>query len=117
VVIPVCRRIYGLRIGERGEIGELLLEHLARCQRESIGDAFGRWSGKTTSPPLEGPSLLYIKQREVMDFGLLVASEIKSFVCVLGETGLGADDDHRRVQAARALAHLSISGRRLDPGA
>ena len=58
-------------------------------EAESVRDAFADWFEKTTSPPLEDPNLLYTKQREAMDFGVLVASEMESFVRVLGEAGPG----------------------------
>ena len=51
-----------------------------------IQDAFRPWFDTTITEPTD-PNLLYAKQREVMEYGLLVASEMDSFVRVLAAAG------------------------------
>ncbi len=67
----------------------------------SAGDiqaAFEPWFETTITEPTD-PNLLYAKQREVMDYQLLVASEMESFIRVLGTAGAGRMQD----AAERAL--------------
>lgn len=56
---------------------------------EKISEAFADWFERTKTPPLDDPNLLYTKQREVMDYGVLVASEMESFIRVLNQAGPG----------------------------
>ena len=55
-------------------------------QAEDIQAAFEPWFETTITEPTD-PNLLYAKQREVMDYQLLVASEMESFIRVLGSAG------------------------------
>ena len=50
---------------------------------DSIQDSFKDWFETTITEPTD-PNLLYARQREVMDYQLLVASEMESFIRVLG---------------------------------
>jgi type I restriction enzyme, R subunit len=52
----------------------------------AIQAAFEDWFETTITEPAD-PNLLYDKQREVMDYGLLAASEMEAFLRVLGEAG------------------------------
>jgi type I restriction enzyme, R subunit len=52
----------------------------------TIQTAFEDWFETTITEPAD-PNLLYDKQREVMDYGLLAASEMEAFLRVLGEAG------------------------------
>lgn len=52
----------------------------------AIQSAFEDWFETTITPPTD-PNLLYVKQREVMDYGLLAASEMEAFLRVLGAAG------------------------------
>jgi type I restriction enzyme, R subunit len=52
----------------------------------TIQAAFEDWFETTITEPAD-PNLLYDKQREVMDYALLVVSEMESFLRVLGEAG------------------------------
>jgi type I restriction enzyme R subunit len=52
----------------------------------AIHAAFEDWFETTITEPAD-PNLLYDKQREVMDYGLLAASEMEAFLRVLGEAG------------------------------
>jgi type I restriction enzyme R subunit len=55
---------------------------------EAIEEAFTDWF-ETTITEETDPNLLYTKQREVMDFGLLAASEMEAFMRVLAAAGPG----------------------------
>ena len=57
-------------------------------QAEDIQAAFKPWFETTITEPTD-PNLLYDKQREVMEYELLVASEMEAFIRVLGEAGPG----------------------------
>jgi type I restriction enzyme, R subunit len=57
-------------------------------QAADIQAAFEDWFETTITEPSD-PNLLYDRQREVMDYGLLAASEMESFIRVLGEAGSG----------------------------
>ncbi|MBI1759227.1 MAG: type I restriction endonuclease subunit R [Actinobacteria bacterium] len=52
----------------------------------TIQEAFKDWFETTITEPAD-PNLLYDKQREVMEYGLLAASEMQAFLRVLGEAG------------------------------
>lgn len=52
----------------------------------AIQAAFGDWFETTITEPAD-PNLLYDRQREVMNYGLLAASEMEAFLRVLGEAG------------------------------
>jgi len=52
----------------------------------AIQEAFEDWFETTITTDAD-PNLLYAKQREVMDYGLLAASEMGAFLRVLGEAG------------------------------
>jgi len=52
----------------------------------AIQEAFEDWFETTITTDAD-PNLLYAKQREVMDYGLLAASEMGAFLRVLGEGG------------------------------
>lgn len=53
-----------------------------------IQTAFLPWFETTIAEPTD-PNLLYDRQRKVMEFGLLVPSEMESFIRVLSEAGPG----------------------------
>ncbi|TDB91038.1 type I restriction endonuclease subunit R [Actinomadura sp. KC216] len=55
-------------------------------QAADIQAAFADWFETTITEPGD-PNLLYTKQREVMDYGLLVASEMEAFIRILAEAG------------------------------
>ena len=59
---------------------------------DDIQAAFEHWFETTITEPTD-PNLLYDKQREVMDYELLVASEMESFIRVLGKAGPGRMPD------------------------
>ncbi|MBX6390931.1 MAG: DEAD/DEAH box helicase family protein, partial [Frankia sp.] len=67
---------------------------------EDIQAAFADWFETTIKQPTD-PNLLYDRQRKVMDYQLLVASEMESFIRVLGEAGPGrlTDAAERRLHA------------------
>jgi type I restriction enzyme, R subunit len=67
-----------------------------------IQTAFAPWFETTITEPTD-PNLLYAKEREVMEFGLLVASEMESFIRVLGEAGPG-----RMPSAAEQALHARL---------
>jgi type I restriction enzyme R subunit len=69
---------------------------------DEIADAFAPWFQTTLTPPTD-PNLLYTKEREVMEHGVLVVSEMESFVRVLGEAGPG-----RKTPAAEAALHARL---------
>lgn len=52
----------------------------------AIQAAFEDWFETTITEPAD-PNLLYDKQREVMEYGLIAASEMEAFLRVLGEAG------------------------------
>jgi type I restriction enzyme R subunit len=68
----------------------------------SIQDSFKDWFETTITEPTD-PNLLYAKQREVMDYQLLVASEMESFIRVLGTAGPG-----RMPDAAERALHAQL---------
>jgi type I restriction enzyme R subunit len=55
---------------------------------EVIQAAFRPWYDVTITEPTD-PNLLYDRERKVMEFGLLEATEMESFIRVLGEAGPG----------------------------
>jgi type I restriction enzyme R subunit len=65
-----------------------------------IQEGFKDWFETTITEPVD-PNLLYTKQREVMDYGLLVASEMEAFLRVLSAAGPGRMPDaaERRLHA------------------
>jgi type I restriction enzyme R subunit len=67
-----------------------------------IQTAFEPWFETTITPPTN-PNLLYDRQREVMDCGLLLASEMESFIRVLGTAGPG-----RMPDAAERALHAQL---------
>lgn len=67
-----------------------------------IQEAFEDWFETTITEPTD-PNLLYSKQREVMDFALLVASEMEAFVRVLAAAGPG-----RMPDAAERKLHAEL---------
>jgi type I restriction enzyme R subunit len=71
-------------------------------QADDIQKAFEPWYGRTITQPSD-PNLLYDKQREVMDYGLLAASEMESFIRVLGTASPG-----RMPDAAERKLHAEL---------
>jgi type I restriction enzyme, R subunit len=69
---------------------------------EDIQAAFEPWFETTITEPTD-PNLLYVKEREVMDYQLLVASEMESFIRVLGTAGPG-----RMPDAAERALHAQL---------
>ncbi len=67
-----------------------------------IQAAFEDWFETTITEPTD-PNLLYTKQREVMEYALLVASEMEAFVRVLGAAGPG-----RMPDAAERKLHAEL---------
>jgi type I restriction enzyme, R subunit len=69
-------------------------------QAEDIQTSFEDWYETTITPPTD-PNLLYDRQRRVMDYELLVASEMESFIRVLGQGSPGrmADAAERKLHA------------------
>ncbi|HEY5858043.1 MAG TPA: DEAD/DEAH box helicase family protein [Aldersonia sp.] len=67
-----------------------------------IQAAFEDWFETTITEPSD-PNLLYDKQREVMDFGLLAASEMEAFIRVLGAVVPG-----RMPDAAERKLHAEL---------
>ncbi|MFC7326233.1 type I restriction endonuclease subunit R [Marinactinospora rubrisoli] len=65
-----------------------------------IQAAFGDWFETTITEPSD-PNLLYTKQREVMEYALLVASEMEAFIRVLAqaEPGRMPDAAERKLHA------------------
>src|ERR1022692_4409188 len=57
-------------------------------QAADIQTAFEDWFETTITEPSD-PNLLYTKQREVMNYGLLAASEMEAFIRVLAAAGPG----------------------------
>ena len=55
---------------------------------EDIQEAFRPWFETTITEPTD-PNLLYDRERKVMEYGLLEATEMESFIRVLGEAGPG----------------------------
>jgi type I restriction enzyme R subunit len=55
-------------------------------EAEDVQDAFRPWFEETTTPPAD-PNVLYDRQRAVMDYPVLVTSEMQAFLQVLGEAG------------------------------
>jgi len=69
---------------------------------EAIQAAFEPWYQTTITEPTD-PNLLYAKEREVMDYQLLVASEMESFIRVLGTAAPG-----RMPAAAEQALHAQL---------
>jgi type I restriction enzyme R subunit len=67
-----------------------------------IQAAFQPWYETTITEPTD-PNLLYTKEREVMDFQLLVASEMESFIRILGNAAPG-----RMPTAAEQALHAQL---------
>jgi type I restriction enzyme R subunit len=67
-----------------------------------IQEAFEDWFETTITEPTD-PNLLYSKQREVMEYALLVASEMEAFVRVLAAAGPG-----RMPDAAERKLHAEL---------
>ncbi|SBW20848.1 dead/deah box helicase [Candidatus Protofrankia californiensis] len=69
-------------------------------QAEDIKNSFADWFEATITEPAD-PNLLYTRQREVMDYELLVASEMESFIRVLSAAGPGRlpDATERKLHA------------------
>jgi type I restriction enzyme, R subunit len=67
-----------------------------------IQAAFEDWFETTISEPTD-PNLLYAKQREVMEYGLLVASEMEAFIRVLATASPG-----RMPEAAERKLHAAL---------
>ena len=68
----------------------------------AIKEAFAPWFEATVTPEAD-PNLLYRKQREVMDYGLLAASEMEAFLRVLVEAAPG-----RMPPAAEKALHARL---------
>ncbi len=73
-------------------------------EAEAIQATFEPWFEATITPPTD-PNLLYTKEREVMDFGLLVASEMEAFIRVLATADLG-----RMPESAERKLHAELHG-------
>ena len=71
-------------------------------QATDIQAAFEDWFETTITEP-SNPNLLYDKQREVMDYGLLAASEMEAFIRVLAGAGPG-----RMPDAAERKLHAQL---------
>ena len=71
---------------------------------EDIQAAFEPWFETTITAPTD-PNLLYVREREVMEYQLLVASEMESFIRVLGTAGPG-----RMPDAAERALHAQLHG-------
>jgi type I restriction enzyme R subunit len=71
-------------------------------QAAAIQAAFEDWFETTITEPSD-PNLLYTKQREVMDYGLLAASEMEAFIRVLAAAGPG-----RMPDAAERKLHAEL---------
>ncbi|MET8004223.1 type I restriction endonuclease subunit R [Nonomuraea glycinis] len=71
-------------------------------QAADIQAAFSDWFETTITEPSD-PNLLYTKQREVMEYELLVASEMEAFIRVLAAAGPG-----RLPEAAERKLHAEL---------
>ncbi|WP_169981680.1 type I restriction endonuclease subunit R [Microbispora sp. H10836] len=71
-------------------------------EAKDIQASFSDWFETTITEPSD-PNLLYTKQREVMEFELLVASEMEAFVRVLAAAGPG-----RLPDAAERKLHAEL---------
>ena len=71
-------------------------------EASDIQAAFEPWFETTITEPSD-PNLLYTKQREVMDYGLLAASEMEAFIRVLATAGPG-----RMPDAAERKLHAEL---------
>jgi type I restriction enzyme, R subunit len=71
-------------------------------QAADIQAAFEPWFETTITEPSD-PNLLYARQREVMDYGLLAASEMEAFLRVLSAAGRG-----RMPEAAERKLHAEL---------
>jgi type I restriction enzyme R subunit len=69
---------------------------------EDIQAAFEPWYDVTITEPTD-PNLLYDRERKVMEFGLLVPTEMESFIRVLGEASPG-----RMTPAAERNLHARL---------
>ena len=70
-----------------------------------IQDSFRPWFETTITEPAD-PSLLYATQRQVMEYGLLVASEMDSFIRVLAADGLAALQPAEQALDAELYSYL-----------
>ena len=70
-----------------------------------IQDAFRPWFDTTITEPTD-PNLLYAKQREVMEHGLLAASEMDSFIRVLAAAGSATLPPAEQALDAQLDSHL-----------
>jgi type I restriction enzyme R subunit len=73
-----------------------------RNKAEDIQASFEPWFQTTITEPAD-PNLLYAKEQEVMAYELLVASEMESFIRVLGTVGTG-----RMPSAAEQALHAQL---------
>jgi type I restriction enzyme R subunit len=71
-------------------------------QAADIQTAFADWFETTITEPSD-PNLLYTKQREVMEYGLLVASEMEAFIRILAAAG-----PDRMTEAAERKLHAQL---------
>ncbi len=71
-------------------------------EAEAIREAFEPWYETTITPPTD-PNVLYERQREVMQYAVLIVSEMEAFVRVLAEAGPG-----RLVPAAEKALHARL---------
>ena len=73
-------------------------------QAADIQAAFEDWFETTITEPSD-PNLLYDRQRDVMEYGLLAASEMEAFIQVLAKAGPG-----RMPDAAERKLHAELHG-------
>lgn len=71
-------------------------------QAADIQSGFEPWFETTITEPSD-PNLLYARQREVMDYGLLAASEMEAFIRILSTAGPG-----RMPDAAERKLHAEL---------
>ncbi len=71
-------------------------------EADDIQTAFEPWFETTITPPTD-PNVLYDRQRKVMEFGLLAASEMEAFIRVLAVAGPG-----RMPDAAERQLHAEL---------
>ena len=73
-------------------------------EAEDIQASFAPWFETTITEPTD-PSVLYDRQRAVMDYALLVVSEMQAFIQVLAEAGPGGG---RQTPAAERDRHARL---------
>jgi hypothetical protein len=95
-MLSMLNRIHPLKSQEDVHILDLA------NQAADIQAAFEPWFETTITEPSD-PNLLSDKQREVMDYGLLVASEMQAFIRVLAAAGPG-----RMPEAAERKLHAEL---------